>query len=541
MNYRRRSFITQLGIAGLSFTLPHWAQATKPITASLIEHNGQRTVTISLNPEPTTLTSFANTGGTTVLVSSKVLEGLLEYDHDLRPRPQLAKEWSISEDGLTYDLILRPNVTWHDGTPFTARDVAFSLTAAQKFHPRGSNTFAQLRDMEIISPKHIRLHLAQPAPFLILALSAAETPMLPAHLYDIETALTNPLNNAPIGTGPYKFKEWQQGSHIIYERNDHYWQDGRPEIDRLIFRILPDSSSRLNGLQNGQIDIGSSNPIPLSEIPLIERTPHLAYTTKGYEDNANLAMLEFNLEHPILANKKVRHAIAHAINREQIQKIAFYGYAEAVIAPISKRNFPDFHLPIENPYPFDIKKANHILDELGYKRQKDGHRFTLNLHANPFNPGYKRTAAYLRSALARIGIQALLHDEDPGSYIRSVYNNRNFDITVSGVSTMFDPTVGLQRVYYSKSFTPEVPFSNATRYHNPEVDRLLEAAAVAHHREQRAQLFKEFQKIVLDDIPSLPLVQLFNVTVYNKRIHGVATTAAGMRGNLADLRIVPTT
>lgn len=537
MNYRRRSFIKHLTLAGVSFSLPYWAHAADQSVTDATSDEQQRIVTISLDPEPAVLSAFANTGGTTVLVSPKVLEGLLEYDHQLNPAAQLATDWSISDDGLTYDFQLRPDVRWHDGADFTAQDVAFSLQAAKKYHPRGSNTFAQLNDIEVVSDHHLRLHLEQPAPYLILALSAAETPILPAHLYDLDTALKNPLNNAPIGTGPYRFKEWQQGSHIIYERNDDYWQADLPEVDQLIFRVLPDSSSRLNGLQNGQIDIGPRNPIPLSEIPLVEESDHLDFTTRGFEDNANIAMLEFNLDNPLMAQPEVRKAIAHALNREQIQKIAFYGYAEPVIAPISKRNFPDFHLDVENPYPFDVDKANQILDELGYDRQSDGHRFTLNLHANPFTPGYKRTAAYVRSALARIGIQAILHDEDPGSFIRSVYNNRDFDITVSGVSTMFDPTVGLQRVYYSKSFNPEVPFSNATNYHNPEVDRLLEAAAIEHDREKRAQLFKDFQKIVLDEIPSIPLVQLSNVTVYNTRVDGFADTAAGLRGNLADLRI----
>lgn len=537
MNNRRRSFIKNFTLAGVSFTLPHWAHAAEQLISDSSSDSTQRTVTISLDPEPAVLSSFANTGGTTVLVSPKVLEGLLEYDHDLNPQAQLATAWTISDDGLVYDFELRTGVSWHDEAPFTAKDVAFSLEAAKKFHPRGTNTFAQLKEIEIISDHHLRLHLEKPAPYLILALSAAETPILPAHLYDLGTALTNPLNNAPVGTGPYRFKEWQQGSHIIYERNEQYWQKGLPEVDRLIFRVLPDSSSRLNGLQNGQIDIGPRNPIPLSEIPLIEKTPHLDFTTRGFEENANIAMLEFNLDNPLLANKEIRQALAHAIDREQIQKVAFYGYAEPTIAPISKRNFPDFHLEIENPYPFDVDKANQLLDELGYERQSDGHRFSLNLHANPFTPGYKRTAAYLRSALARIGINAVLHDEDPGSYIRSVYNNRDFDITVSGVSTMFDPTVGLQRVYYSKSFNPQVPFSNATHYHNPEVDRLLEAAAVEHDREKRAELFKEFQKIVLDEIPSIPLVQLSNVTVYNTRVEGFADTAAGLQSNLARLRI----
>ncbi|NLC35893.1 MAG: ABC transporter substrate-binding protein, partial [Alcaligenaceae bacterium] len=215
----------------------------------------------------------------------------------------------------------------------------------------------------------------------------------------------------------------------------------------------------------------------------------------------------------------------------------FYGYADVTVAPVSRISFPKYHLDIADPYPYDVERANHLLDEAGYPRQAGGHRFTLNLHSNPFNPGFVRTAAYVRSALSRVGIQVTLHEQDPGSYIRSVYTNREFDIIVSGVSTMFDPTVGLQRIYYSKSFNPQVPFSNANRYHNPEVDRLLEAAAIETDDDKQAEQFKAFQEIVVREIPTIALAQAQGVTVYNRRLSRFDETAAGVRNNLALLEV----
>src|SRR5690625_516824 len=114
MNNRRRSFIKNFTLAGVSFTLPHWAHAAEQLISDSSSDSTQRTVTISLDPEPAVLSSFANTGGTTVLVSPKVLEGLLEYDHDLNPQAQLATAWTISDDGLVYDFELRTGVSWHD-------------------------------------------------------------------------------------------------------------------------------------------------------------------------------------------------------------------------------------------------------------------------------------------------------------------------------------------------------------------------------------------------------------------------------------------
>jgi len=538
MKLSRRTFLGQTSLATLLAGVPAWARAAaQQSVESAGQDAGGGVVNFAITPEPPVLVSFANTSGTSVTVSSKVVEGLLEYDRQLTPKPQLATAWEISADGLTYTFTLRPTVRWHDGEPFTAADVIFSLQAAKKYHPRGSATFANLEHIEAPDPLTVRLRLSRPAPYLILALAAGETPILPAHRYALDEALQNPLNSAPIGTGPYRFKEWVRGSHILYERNPDYWLEGHPKVETLIFRVMPDSAARLNGLKNRSIDIGSNSPIPLSEVPRLKEFPHLAVSTDGYEDNATITALEFNLERENLANPLVRQAIAHALNREQIKKIAFYGYADVTVAPISRRSFPNYHLDIADPYPYDVERANRLLDEAGHPRQAGGHRFALNLHSNPFNPGFVRTAAYVRSALSRIGIQVTLHEQDPGSYIRSVYTNREFDLTVSGVSTMFDPTVGLQRIYYSKSFNPAIPFSNANRYHNPEVDRLLEAAAVETDDGRRAEQFKAFQEIVVREIPTIALAQVHGVTVYNRRLSRFDETAAGTRGNLALLDI----
>lgn len=530
----RRTFLHQASLATVLAGVPAWA-LTEAGSAMASSGASNGTLTVVLNPEPPTLVSFANTGGTCVTASSKVLEGLLEYDHDLTPRPQLATSWSVSPDGLTYEFKLRENVKWHDGKPFTAADAAFSILLSRRYHPRGTATFANLDAAEAVDATTLRLRLAKPAPYLLLALSAGETPILPSHLYEADTAVQNPLNARPIGTGPFRFREWERGSHIIYERNPDYWQPGKPQVETLLFRIVPDIAARLNGFRNGSLDIGESSPIPLSEIPNLDKYPHLATTTKGYADNAVVTALEFNLEREVLAKHEVRRAIAHALDREQIRKIAFYGFAVPTVAPIVKSSFPRFHLDAEDPYPYDIRKANELLDAAGYPRQGGGHRLGLTLHANPFNEGFRRTAHYVRSALARIGIDVTVREQDPGSYVRSVYNEREFDMTVSGVSTMFDPTVGLQRVYWSKSFNPKVPFSNANRYHNPEVDRLLEAAAIEPDVEKRAELFKRFQEIVIREIPTIALVQLQSVTVFNRRVDGFSKTASGLRGNIADV------
>ena len=533
----RRAFLQQASHATLLAGVPTWALVDASNAIAQTAQSGTGVITAVLHPEPPTLVSFANTAGTSVTVSSKVLEGLLEYEHDLTPRAQLATAWKVSADGLEYTFSLRKGVKWHDGQPFVAADAAFSILLAKRYHPRGSATFSNLTAAEAVDTNTLRLKLSKPAPYLLLALAAGETPILPSHRYQADNAVQNPLNAAPIGTGPFRFKQWERGSHIIYERNADYWQKGKPQVQTLIFRIVPDIAARLNGFKNKTFDIGDASPIPLSEVSKLGEYPFLATTTVGYEDNAVMTILEFNLEREVFQKAEVRQAIAHAISREQVRNIAFYGYATPSVSPISKTSFPRFHLNAQDPYPYDIDKANKLLDAAGYTRKVGGHRFEISLHANPFNEGFKRTAHYIRSALARIGINVTVREQDPGSYIRSVYTDREFDLTVSGVSTMFDPTVGLQRIYWSKSFNRQVPWSNANKYQNPDVDRLLEAAAVEVDVAKRAELFKQFQAIVVKDIPSIALVQVQNVTVFNKRVDGFNRTAAGLRGNVADVQI----
>ena len=295
----RRAFLRDSSVATVLAGVPAWAllDARSAIAQT---RAGDSTLNVVIHPEPPVLVSFANTAGTSVTVSSKVLEGLLEYSHDLTPRPQLATAWTVSPDGLEYIFKLREGVKWHDGKPFVAADAAFSILLAKRYHPRGTATFAHLVAAEAVNASTLRLKLSKPAPYLLLALAAGETPILPSHRYDADSAVQNPLNAAPIGTGPFRFKQWERGSHIIYERNADYWQSGKPQIQTLIFRAIPDIAARLNGFQNGSLDLGEGSPIPLSEVPNLGKYPHLAASTVGYEDNATIAMLEFNLEREVL-------------------------------------------------------------------------------------------------------------------------------------------------------------------------------------------------------------------------------------------------
>lgn len=534
MPFSRRQFIAGLSaLPLLGASVPFLPSALAAATAEAV--TGRRIFNLLVNPEPPTLSSFNTSAGTAITASSKVLEGLLRYDETLTPQPGLAVSWEAAADGLSYTFKLREGVKWHDGQPFTAQDVAFSLETNKRYHPRGGSTFANLASVETPDDHTAIVKLAKPAPYLIRAFAGSETPILPKHLYASGDPLSNPHNNAPVGTGPYRFKQWQRGSFIEYERNPDYWDASLPGVDTLFLKVVPDSASRLAAFENGTLDAGGQSPVPLSDLKRLTQSGKLKYTTRGYAYSITPTMLEFNLDHPLLGRHEVRQAIAHAIDREVIKKVVYYGYADVSVSPIP-RSFPQYVYTGPDPYPFDVAKGNALLDQAGLPL-KGTSRFSLTLDPLPYGDSYARTAAYIRTALARIGIDVQLRSQDFPTYTKRIYTDRDFDFAVVGMGTMFDPTVGVQRLYWSKNFRKGLPFSNGSHYNNPEVDRLLESAAVETDEQKRGDLFKAFQKIVIEELPNITLVMQQQVTVYNARVSGFEADGNGLDGSLANVNL----
>jgi len=490
-----------------------------------------------LHPEPAALLNLTTTAGSEQKISPKVTEGLLWYDFELNPKPQLATSWSVDPTGKEYSFSLRQGVKWHDGKPFTSADVACSIRLLKQHHPRGRAIFANVTDIRTPDPNTAVIVLSQPAPYLLYALAASESPIVPNHLYGEGNPQGNPANIAPIGTGPFRFKSWVRGSHIVYERNPNYWDAPKPYIDELIVRFIPDAGARAAALETGELDLAGENPVPLTDIARLKALPHLEITTDGYSYNANARRIEFNLDNQYFAKPQVRQAVAHALDRQRILDIVYDGYGLVQYSPISPL-LPRYATDEVERYPFDIAAANRLLDAAGYPRRPDGVRFSVNLDFNPYGSDYGLLAAFARQALQRIGIQVTVRSQDFARYVQRIFTERDFDFHVTGLSNLFDPSAGVQRAFWSKNFKPGVPFSNAAHYGNPEVDRLLEAASTEIDDDKRKALFRDFQRIAAVEIPSLNLLTVKEVTISNKRVRGHTVTADGLRGNLADVHIV---
>ena len=503
------------------------ALAPLPVAAEPVRGG---TLNFLLAVQPAMLVSFTTDGVRSI--SPKITEGLLSYDFDLKPKPELATAWEVSEDGLTYRFELRRGVKWHDGKPFTAADAAFSILLLKEIHPRGRITFAHVESAETPDDHTLVLHLAKPAPYLINALAAQESPIVPKHVYEGSKADTNPANNAPIGTGPFEFVELVQGSHLVLERNPDYWDEGKPYLDRIVFRFVPDAGARAVALETGEADVAEGNLIPLSDFERVTALPHITVERRGTIFNAGVKRLEFNLDNEYLKDVRVRQAIAHAIDKQVIRDVIWYGHGQIVSGPISPDLVP-FRAEDLPHYAFDLKKAEQLLDDAGFPRGADGIRFRLPHDYRPATDGDRRTAEYVKQALAQIGIAVDIRTQDFPSYVKRVYTDRDFAFTTNSMTNTFDPTVGVQRLYWSKNFKPGVPFSNGAHYQSAEADRLLEAAAVEIDPDKRKALWTDLQKLVIADLPDLNLISDDNFSLLNKRVVDVVVDAAGIAGNLA--------
>ncbi|MDQ0625795.1 ABC transporter substrate-binding protein [Paraburkholderia graminis] len=527
---RRRGTSLLLSALGLGTALlislsSSYASAQTPVRGG--------TLNFVVTPEPTALVDLATTATNVLKVSAKVVEGLLEYDFSLQPKPSLATSWDISDDSRKYVFHLRHGVKWHDGQPFTSADVAYSLQTLRQVHPRAKTTFANVTAITTPDPYTVVITLSKPAPYLIKAFSSSETPIVPRHLYEGSDPLTNPANNAPIGTGPFRFVKWVRGSYIEYARNDDYWDKGKPFLDKIVVKIITDPAARTVAFEDGSIDLSGDTPVPLSDLARLKNSPKLALDSRGYEFQAGVTRIEFNLDNPVLKNLQVRQAIASAIDREVIRKVIFYGYATPLASPIIPSS--PYYDPAPAPYPYDVERANALLDAAGFPRKADGTRFALRVDPLPIGELPARTAAYVKSALARVGIAVTVRSQDLPAYLKRIYTDRDFDFSINGMSNLFDPVVGVARLYTTGNFRRGVPFTNGSHYSNPQIDRLFAQAAEETDEAKRKQLFSQIQQILERDLPDLNLVAPRYLTVYSRAVHNHTTGPDGVSASFADV------
>ncbi|MBZ9655252.1 ABC transporter substrate-binding protein [Phyllobacterium lublinensis] len=463
--------------------------------------------------------------------TSKIFDGLIKVGLDGRPAPALAEAWEVSGDGKTITFHLRKGVKFHDGTPLTPDDVAFSLDVWKKYHARGRGAFANVTGTHSPDDHTIIFDLSVPSPVVLLGLVANESPVLARHTYPAEGDLAvAERNNSPIGTGPFRFVEWERGSHIALEKNQDYWDAGHPLVDQLIIRTLPDPATTSAAIEAGTVQVSSF--VPLSNIVRLQKNADIQVIDdpRGSLYAVGAVVFEFNLDRERFRDRALRTAFAHSIDRDFIQKNLYYGFATPTESPIPP-GLPEWHNADVPKYIFDLEKAENILEEAGYKRNSEGVRLKLFNDYAANNATHLLVAQFIRSTLAKIGVDLEIRNQDFGQFVNRAYTKRDFDTIIYHATVGPDPAIGAQRFYWSKNFKPGVAFSNAANYSNPEVDRLLEAAGAEIDPARRRQYYNEFQRIVQEDIVRIPVISPRYPLVARANLSNVIEDAAGGSGS----------
>lgn len=477
---------------------------------------------IGMASDPNTLNGSISGSFVDKNVAFNIFSQLTRINRDSEPVPDLAKEWFISEDGLTYTFNLVTGAKWHDGEICTSEDVKYSIEEVLlKFHPRGGVYSEYIEKVETPDPQTVVLRLKKTCGALMTMLGN-DLCIIPKHLYEGTDILNNSRNLEPIGTGPFKFKEWVRGSHIILEKNTDYYIEGLPYLDYLIFSIIPDASSRVMALEAGDIDYLAYQALPTSAVPRLKNNKNFTIVQNtGLEALATILHLQLNLDNDDLKNEKLRHAIVHAMDKQYILDYANYGIGTIGTGPISsltkwvyEPNLPKFE--------YNTELSKKLLDEAGYKPESDGIRLKLRLSADSGVELQRKTAEIIKEQLKLVGIDIDLQLVDRSVWMNRVYVERDFDMHVQQSSTGLDPAIDIAGKYSSTNIKP-VAQSNATAYRNTQVDELLEKGGSAIKTEDRAMYYKEMQKIITADQPAVFLIEPALLAIWNNRIHGVHT------------------
>jgi peptide/nickel transport system substrate-binding protein len=493
------------------------------------------TLNLIVQPEPPILMLGINQQGPTQYVAGKIYEALLIYDKDLTPQPWLAREFEISDDGLVYTFHLHDNVQWHDGEPFTAHDVVFTTRDfLPEVHPRVSTSFAHAETIEALDDHTVQFTLRQPFPPFIYAFELSSAPIVPAHLYEGTDFRTNPNNETPIGTGPFKFERWDRGAYVHLVRNDDYWQEGLPHLDEIYFQVVPDAASRALAFETGQVQVLRGGDIEYFDVGRLAETPGVEMTTEGWEMFSPLSWLQMNLRTPPMDDPRFRQAVMHAIDREFVRDNLWFGFGVVATSPIASTTL--FHDPDLPVYDFDPAKAEALLDEMGLEPDGAGNRATIRMMPLPYGETWQRLAEVVREQLGQVGIAIQLEAVDAGTWAARVAD-WDFEMTFNFLYQYGDPALGVARNYISDNIIKGTPFANNGGYSNPEVDDLFARAAVELDEEKRQDLYSEVQRILVEEVPVAWMIELEFPTLYRDNVHNLVTTGIGLNETFHDVWI----
>jgi peptide/nickel transport system substrate-binding protein len=461
-------------------------------------------------------------------IAGMVYNGLVKYDKDMNIVGDLAESWDITVQGLVITFHLRKGVKWHDGQPFTAADVLYTyqVTVDPKTPTAYAEDFRAIKKAEALDDYTFRVTYDKPfAPALISWSSS----ILPRHLLSGKDITQSPLKRHPIGTGPYKFKEWVAGQKIVLVSNSDYFE-GRPYIDGQITRIIPDTATMFLELRAQNLGMMGLTPLQYTrqtENNLFKnnfnkyRYLSFAYTYLGY-----------NLKNPLFTDKRVRQAISYAINKDEIISGVLLGLGKPATGPYKPGSWA-YNDKVQN-YNYNPQKARELLREAGWTKlnsdgvlEKDGKPFVFEIVTNQGNETRQKCAEIIQRQLADIGITVKIRILEWSAFVTNFINKRRFDAVILGWTIPLDPDA--YDVWHSSKTKPEE--LNFISYNNPEADKVLEKGRSTFDQKERKKYYDRFQEILVEDQPYTFLYVPDALIITHNRFRGIEPAPIGLEYN----------
>jgi peptide/nickel transport system substrate-binding protein len=449
------------------------------------------TLVVSLAGDPGTLNPDLNTYSThAVEIARNIFDTLVAYNSKWQTIPDLARTWKVSPDAKTVTFHLAKNVKWSDGTPFTSADVKWTYGAIKTQKGWAIDYLSNVRSIQTPDKYTVVLKLSHPDASLVSTLADQGLSILPAHLYKGTDWNKNPANLKPVGTGPYIFDSYTPDAQVVLKANPKYFQGG-PYLDKLVFQVTPDQATALAALQSGQVQF-TTNFAPPGTVPSLQKNKNVRVDFYTYPV---IAYQAYNLNRKPLNNPLVRKALAYAVDRNAINRIAQNGLtttANHLYLEGAWATSKGVVLPKYNP-----TLANRLLDQAGFKRDKDGNRFSLE-YLIYTGYGVEPVADVVKEQLKKVGIKLNIDALEWGSYVTKGTDRKDFDVMFGMGFTGPDPSL-------IGPFVKSGGFSNVSGYSNATVNHLLQKAVATPNEATRARYYRQIQQILLRDMPRLPL------------------------------------
>jgi peptide/nickel transport system substrate-binding protein len=473
------------------------------------------TLVVGLVAEPVNLDPAQVTDLNSNRVGRRIVETLVTFpDESTQIVPGLAESWTISKDGLHYTFKLRKGVAFHDGTPFDAEAVKFSIerqiVSEHPFNKLGKYPFANyffgnIKAVEVVDPHTVEFVLKEPrASFLAVLTAGAASIVSPTAVKKLGVDYPS----TPVGTGPFKFVVWDRGQRVVLEKNPGYWKHP-VKIERVIYRPIVEDQARLTELLTGALDLIVGTPPDF--VAQLETNPRV---TLLKQVGAHVWYLGINNQKKPFDDKRVRQALNYAVNKDAIVRDVLKSTGALSRGPVLPNTWGAD--PALKAYPYDPERARKLLAEAGYASG-----FSTTLWVPESGSGMQSPVAMstvIQSNLKAVGVNVTLQTMEWGAYLAKLRTKEQDLFALSWMAGNEDPDMVMYPLLHSSQWTPNGP--NRALYRNDKYDELLHQARLTTDQKKRAELYREAQRILVDDAPWVFVDHEIQTAAHAKRVQG---------------------